>query len=145
MKQKFIILAFTGLLASGLITSCNSSENKMETAAENVDEAQKNLDEAERRYAEEWEKFKLESEERIRNNENEIVIYREREKTDKEFSRKYREAIDKLEAQNEEMKIKMREGRENAKNRWEEFKREWNHDMDELGTAIKDLGRDNKN
>lgn len=146
MKQKFITLALTGILVGSMITSCNnSSEKKVENAAEEVDEAQKKLDEAEQHYAEEWEKFRVESEKRIADNENDLTTYREREKTDKEFSRKYRETIDKLEVKNSEMKEKMHTAKVNAKDNWDEFKREFNHDMDELGTAIRDLGRDNKN
>jgi len=146
MKQTCSVLALTMMMVGGFLAGCeSSSEKKIENAADNVIEAQKDLDAAEKAYAEEWEKFRLETEQRIASNENEILTYREREKTDKEFSKKYRETIDRLEAKNEEMKEKMRNARENTKDNWEEFKREFNHDMDELGTALKDLTRDNKN
>jgi len=145
-KQKFIVLALSGLMGTAILTGCStSSEQKVENAAENVNAAQKNLDEAERKYSEEWEKFRVENEQRINTNESEIATYREREKTDKAFKIKYKEAVDNLEAKNEQMKARMRDGKEKAKDRWEEFKREWNHDMDELGTAIKDLVRNNEN
>lgn len=146
MKQKFIILALSGLMAGAVLSSCSgSSENKVENAAENVNQAQKDLEDAERKYAEEWDKFQAESDQRIIANETEIANYREREKADKQFSKKYKESVDQLEAKNAEMKAKMQNGKEKSKDNWEEFKREWNHDMDELGAAIKDIGKDNKN
>jgi len=81
--------------------------------------------------------FKIETEQRVLANETEIANYREREKTDKGFREKYRETIDRLETKNAEMKVKLREAKDKSKENWEEFKREFNHDMDELGTAIK--------
>lgn len=137
------MLALSGLIAGGMLSGCSSREEKVENAAENVNRAQKDLEEAERRYAEEWEKFRTESEQQVSSNESTILLYREREKTDKTFKQKYKETLDRLEAKNAELKVKMNEAKDKTRDNWEEFKREWNHDMDELGTALRDLGRDN--
>jgi len=53
-------------------------------------------------------------------------------KRSKSFERKNEELRDRLETQE-------REGQE----KWENFKKEFNHDIDELGQAIKDLFKDN--
>ncbi len=37
------------------------------------------------------------------------------------------------------MKIKMDNYKEDGKEKWEAFKSEFSHDMDELGSALKDL------
>ncbi|MES2514309.1 MAG: hypothetical protein V4580_09190, partial [Bacteroidota bacterium] len=140
MKNKVMILAATGLIAGCLFTNCkDSSEQKVENASENVTDAQKDLDKAEQEFAEEWEKFRLESEERIRNNDNEITRYREMEKTDKTFRKNYEEKVNQLEAKNAELKAKMAEDKNSRRENWAEFKREFNHDMDELGAALKDI------
>ncbi|MES2762628.1 MAG: peptidase M23 [Bacteroidota bacterium] len=145
MKNKVMILAATGLIAGCLFTNCkDSSEHKVENASENVADAQKDLDKAEQEFAEEWEKFRLESEERIRNNDNEIARYREMEKNDKTFRKNYEEKVTQLEARNAELKAKMAEDKNTRRENWAEFKREFNHDMDELGAALKDITKDNK-
>ena len=44
-----------------------------------------------------------------------------------------------LEQKSGEMKIKLAEYKEDGTENWISFKNEFNHDMDELGTAFKDL------
>ena len=41
------------------------------------------------------------------------------------------------------MKQKMADYKENGKDNWKEFKAEFNHDMDELGDAFRDLTKNN--
>ena len=47
--------------------------------------------------------------------------------------------IDDLEQKNINMRKKIEEYQETGKDKWEAFKVEFNHDMDELGTALKNL------
>ena len=145
MKKKMLILACTGILGSFLFSACNNQEKKMENASENVVEAQQDLSDAEREYAEEWEKFKAEYDARIQLNENDIATYREMEKNDPVYKSKYRSKIDELENRNIAMRERMRAYEaERRKDNWREFKEEFKHDMDELGAALKDFGKDNK-
>ena len=55
----------------------------------------------------------------------------------------YEKKIEMLEQKNIDLKAKM-EAYEKNQSDWESFKREFNHDMDELGSALKDLTVDNK-
>jgi hypothetical protein len=41
------------------------------------------------------------------------------------------------------MKDKMNGYKAEGKDKWENFKTEFNHDMDELGNALSDLGKNN--
>jgi len=52
--------------------------------------------------------------------------------------------IDALEQKNRDMRNRIA-AYEKSQSDWESFKREFNHDMDELGQAFKDLTVDNKN
>lgn len=145
MKKKFLILAVTGLMTGSLYTACNSPEKKVENASENVVEAQQDLDQAEREYAEEWGKFKSEYQLQIQTNENDIAGYRELEKMDPAYRTKYSVRIDELEAKNTELKDRINKYEsEKRRDNWEEFKAEFKRDMDELGAALKDFGKDNK-
>jgi phosphoenolpyruvate-protein kinase (PTS system EI component) len=145
MKKRFLILAMAGLLSGTLYTACNNSEKRVEEAAEDVSDAQKKLDNAEAKFAEEWENFKVENEKRIQENETEISNYREMEKADPTWSNKYRVRIDELETRNNALHDKIRNYEaEKRQDKWESFKEEFKHDMDELGTSLKDFARDNK-
>lgn len=56
----------------------------------------------------------------------------------------YKSRIDALELKNQELKSRLEAYEKNQSN-WETFKREFNHDMDELGVALADFTVDNKN
>lgn len=145
MKKKIFILALAGALSGSVFTACNSPEKRVENAAENVADAREDLAKAEQEFAEEWEKFRMESEMQIQNNDNEIAEYRDMETKDKTWGNKNRERIDELEAKNKALKDKINNyDAEKRRDNWESFKAEFKHDMDELGAALKDFGRDNK-
>ena len=48
-----------------------------------------------------------------------------------------------LEQKSEDMKTKLEEYKEEGEDNWTSFKNEFNHDMEELGTAFKDLTKNN--
>ncbi len=56
----------------------------------------------------------------------------------------YDKSIADLEARNEAMKVKVGVYKEEGNEKWQSFKDEFNHDMNELGDALKDLTKDNK-
>ena len=51
----------------------------------------------------------------------------------------YKSKVSALEQKNAEMKKKMKDYRQDGKDKWQAFKTEFTHDMDELGKAFKDL------
>jgi len=145
MKKIIFSLTFTFIIAGVLFTGCNSPEEKLDASKENVEEAQQNLDEAKAEYAEQYNKFKLESEEKITANEKVIADLKVYSKTKKSEARiAYDKSIADLEARNEAMKVKVGVYKEEGNEKWQSFKDEFNHDMNELGDALKDLTKDNK-
>jgi len=54
----------------------------------------------------------------------------------------YKQRIETLEEQNRDLKVRLDVYEKNNSD-WETFKREFNHDMDELGKALKDFTVDN--
>jgi hypothetical protein len=56
----------------------------------------------------------------------------------------YIASIDALEQKNAALKSKLNTYENNAQSDWESFKREFNHDMDQLGNSLRDLTVNNK-
>jgi hypothetical protein len=146
MKLNVFIISIWGLLSFLTFSYCNSNSNKVDTAAEHVNEAQNDLEDAQQEYLREWEKFKTDTRAEIDANDNYIVTYREMEKKDPEFSTKYKLRIDELENENSRLKGQLDSyNKDNMKkDDWESFKREFRHDMDQLGNSLKNLTKDNK-
>jgi hypothetical protein len=155
MKKTILTLVVaTAFLTGMVLTGCQSSAQKEANARENVKDAKQDLNDVQRdanedarklANAEEWNTFRTDAELTIRNNE--IRIAELRVKLKKEgtmLDPLYEKKIETLEQQNRDLKKRM-EDYEKSQSDWETFKREFNHDMDELGKALKDLTVDNKN
>jgi hypothetical protein len=155
MKQpifKFTICST--ILVSALLIGCNTSaDKKEEQAKEEVTEAKdnlkevqaENLDQAKKTAnAEEWAAFKKESEYSIKLNEERITELRHKmKKSGKTLDEIYLERVQTLERKNVDLKNRIDTYNKNQSN-WEEFKREYKHDMDELAKALKDFTINNK-
>lgn len=147
MKTKKIILTAFGLLIGALLPSCDQPQNKVESAKEEVRDAQKDLQKAENDYSIEVSNFKKEAEEKISANKKKIEELKEERATKKTAKEKeiYDERITELKRRNDVLQDRLHNYKEEKRTeKWESFKREFNHDMDELGTSIKDVFRDNK-
>jgi len=140
-------------MAVTIFTSCRSSVQKQEAAQVKVQDAKQELNTAQKdanaaamvvATAEEWEAFRNESELKIKANEIRITELNVKMKKPGEiFDAIYEKKITNLEQQNREMRARL-VAYEKSQSNWESFKREFNHDMDEIGQALKDLTVDNK-
>lgn len=61
----------------------------------------------------------------------------------KEAEIEYEKIINDLERKNDDLKAKISTYKDNSKDAWESFKREFSHDMEELGESLKDLSENN--
>ena len=166
MKTRLLSLAITVFIAGILLTSCGEkSKQEAKEVKDDVKELNKNLKEGAKNTAEEikmvvredWEKFKSASENTIQNTEKEIKSLRDRiSKISKKEQLKLTEQLDELEQMNIVLKDKLAvrtkrfkenliEFNEKTRESEKEFEREFNHDMKELGIALKDLFKDNVN
>ena len=140
MKKKITIITSYCLLIASLSTSCTTAPEKFENAKEDVQEANKKLKATAEQYLDEIKNYKLETEQKIEANERAIISFKEKIANEKESVKSfYSKKINQLEQKNTAMKRKMEEYKVNGKDRWLIFKREFNKDMDELGTAFEDL------
>jgi DNA repair ATPase RecN len=149
----FLVALTIPLMAGTIFTSCQSSIQKQEAAQAKVQDAKQDLNAAQKdanaasqlvATTEEWKAFRNESELKIRDNEIRITELNVKMKKPGEiFDALYEKKIANLEQQNKEMRARL-EAYEKSQSNWESFKREFNHDMDAIGQALKDLTVDNK-
>ena len=144
MKKSILALAACTLITGAVIVSCSPSENKVENAKEDVIDAQKDLNEANEQYTAEVEAYKQEMMKEIEANDKAIADMEAKiEKDKKGTDSKYKEHVAYLKQKNEELKKELKEFKADGKDGWETFKKEFSHDMKELGQAFKDIGVNN--
>jgi len=142
MKKTILSIAIATLVTGAIFTGCQTQAEKRESAKENLQDAKVEAQKV--ATAEEWELFKSESEVRIIENENRIAELKVKmKKPGKVLDTQYEKRIDELEQKNRELKTRI-ENYEKSQSDWESFKREFNHDVDEIGQALKDLTVDNE-
>lgn len=150
MKKTIFTLAIATFMLGIVLTSCQSSENKVENAQDNLQEAQKKLDNANQALnqavKDSIQQFKQESQAIIVLNDKKIAEFKAKiSKQKKENRDQYEKTLAELERKNAAMKQKLSNYKDEELNAWQSFKREVNYDMKELGDAIKDLGKNNTN
>lgn len=148
MKKIIFTLALaTMFMAGSILTSCQSSGQGDGNNHEKMHKTEKtdaNSDMQKIASEDEWKTFKLESELKINNNEIKVKELTEKmSKPETTLDPLYAKKIENLEQKNKDLKTKL-DAYETSQSDWEKFKREFNHDMDELGKAFKDLTVDNK-
>jgi outer membrane murein-binding lipoprotein Lpp len=140
------------IMVGGIFTGCDSSAQKVDDAQADVQEAKQDLKSAQNKANEqaekeardeEWRIFKADAEVKIANNESRISELRGKiNSSGKTMSSVYENRIKTLEDQNKELRNRIYSYESNQSD-WEVFKREFNRDMDALGTALKDFGSTN--
>ena len=145
MKKIILPFLLLGLAGGGLTVSCNRpSEDKVNDAREDVQEAQRDLNDAVDNAQAEWQEFKADAEKKIQEYDAKIADWKAKmANADAKERAKYQEKINDVEAKNNALKQKIQNFKYDSESGWQEFKRELNHDLDEMGNAFKDLGHDN--
>ncbi|PVX47872.1 hypothetical protein C8C85_3835 [Flavobacterium sp. 103] len=154
MKKSILTLAIATFMIGSMVTSCKPNTEKEQTAQDSVDsakvavtDAENDLDEAKRvATAEEWQAFKDSTNVKIEENNAKIAELKLKiKKTGKDIDKAYQRNIDTIEQKNKNLKAKMDSYKNDVNSDWQSFKREFNHDMDELGQSLKDFTVNNKN
>jgi predicted HicB family RNase H-like nuclease len=150
MKKTIYTLAAITLMAATVLLGCNTSTKKEEDdvadARENTEDAKEELMVAKKEAnAEEWKKIKKETNTRITENKIRIAQLKVKMiKSGKSIDTLYAKKIEELEQKNKDIKIKVDSYKNDTSDDWELFKREYNHDMDQLNRAIEDMTVNNK-
>ena len=149
MKKTIFTLAVASFMFAMILSGCQSSEKKVENAQDKVQDAENNLTKANQELnmaiRDSIRQFKIESESTISTYEKNIADIKIKiAKTNKENRAAYERKLADLEQKNLEMKSKIEAFRDDENAKWAAFRREFNHDMGELGQALKDFTIKNK-
>jgi hypothetical protein len=154
-KTKKISTLIFGLasvaMAVIVFNGCKSPAKDKETtntgeAKENLVEAKESLDEAKKEYVLRYEAFKLESDNKIAENEKVIAELKAKAKMESNAAKQdFEKELAALEQKNQSLKEKMSYYKDEGDDEWESFKVEFDQDMDSLGRALKDLTKNNTN
>lgn len=134
-----------------VFNGCKSPAKDKETtntgeAKENLVEAKESLDEAKKEYVLRYEAFKLESDNKIAENEKVIAELKAKAKMESNAAKQdFEKELAALEQKNQSLKEKMSYYKDEGDDEWESFKVEFDQDMDSLGRALKDLTKNNTN
>ncbi|MBC7641301.1 MAG: hypothetical protein H7174_03010 [Flavobacterium sp.] len=138
MNKSILILA---IVAFTTFTSCRSAAQKETAAKNNFVDAKQDLQDTKIDNANQWIKFRAESQAKIADNEKRIAELKVRmNEPGKTFDGLYRTRIEKLESKNAELKSRLR-NYDGNQTQWKTFKSDFNRDMNEIGNNIKDLFR----
>jgi hypothetical protein len=152
MKNSILLLAFTGAAMLSTSTSCGtSSSDKLDNAKEDVKDAEQDLAESKKELREANDDYQKEvgiyrldiAKKIVVNNENIEGLKKMIQNEPKESKLKLELRVVELEQKNKDLKVKMDNYQANQRDTWEDYKNEFNRDMEELGSALKDLGKKN--
>lgn len=140
MKKINFTIAASAFTIGTLLISCSSPSEKLADAKNEVKEANANFDKANEENIKDMENYKREAAEKIEANERSITEFKARISHEKaEAKVDYEKKIDALEQRNDDMKKKMDDYKADGQEKWQTFKTEFSHGMDELGKSFKDL------
>ncbi len=150
IKQSVYAIALASFATVAVFfTSCDNNNNKYgseraEDAAEELRDAKKDLDEAQREYTIKYNDFKREMDNKITENDKAIAALKaDVRERNAEAKVNWNNAVNDLERKNQSLKDRINDYKVDGNANWEEFKREFNHDMDRLGEALKDMTQNN--
>ena len=137
MNNKLFAFAVIGCMTGIFLMGCDK------TAELKVEGAKQELKEAKADYTAEWQNFKTESEAQIKVNEDRIDTLKVKiEKAGTKAKAKYKKAVVELKEKNHALKEKLEDYKDEGETKWQEFKTNFSHDLDAVGTTISDLFKD---
>ncbi len=153
MKHFTTALVLCSALCALFLSSCDSTAKKEEDARANLQTAKADVKVAQENSAaeaqklnqeEEWKNFKQANQAEIAANKTRIEELRAHlKKSGMKRNGEYVKSVTELEQRNEALEKRI-DSYDNAHSDWAAFKREFSHDMTELGQSLKDLTVDNK-
>lgn len=144
MNSLIIKVSLVALIAFSSQVSNAQANKKVESARKNVDASEQKLEEAKQDSIKEHNKFKAASMKKSEEYKMKIEALKlKSNNANKELKEKYDKRVAELNERNRKLSESLAKSESNKEGKWESFKREINHDMDEIEKAINDLGNDN--
>ncbi len=135
--QSMIVLAAIVFCLGTAVSSCMDSDRKVDDVNENVKAAKEKFEENKQELTQQIEDFKLKLNNKYEYNKTELIKFKNDKKRMAEAS--YRARVAELEFQNERMKAKLDSAQTNAAIEWESFKKDLDHEMDDLEKSVREF------
>ena len=131
-------------MAGAFLTGCGESpEQKVDNALENAGYVFQEPSDAQMEYGAKWKRFKRTSEHTIKANEYRIEAFKEKmEEAGPTFKARYRNEAAVLELRNLMLKKNLKEYKDGGQVKWEEFRTNFNDDIDGVGKSMTALFKD---
>jgi hypothetical protein len=144
VNNHIFIFAVIGYMAGTFLAGCGESpEQKVNDAMENAGYAPQDPRNPQTEYDAKWRRFKRRSEQTIKTNENRIDAFKEKmEEAGPSFKARYRNEAAVLEQRNRSLKKKLGEYRDGGQVTSEEFRTNFNDDIDGVGRSMTALYKD---
>jgi len=144
MKKTILSTVMIVSMTLIMLTGCTSSSKKVKFAKENVAYAKENVVDANQKLnqalLDSVQDYKKHTEEKLLDNEKSLALYKGKIASGKvENKAKFQKEWSALAKRNDQMKQKLENYSEEKDGKWETFKKEFDHDMDELGKSFKEL------
>ena len=144
MKKIILKVAFMVCVAAITTTSCTTTETKAPETSSALDQAKAELKEAKLETNQAYMMYRAEAEKRLADNEEKLVMFREKMKADKQVANeKLIKELDELAAKNAKLKADIIASKESTVDKWEAFKLSFNKDLDEVGKSISTMAEAN--
>lgn len=141
---KFNLVVLFLLSVTSAMVSCNSAESNKEKTTVNQDSINQLSSDLTAEQLAEIEQFKEDMKIQIASNDKNMAEFKARIASQKEEERiESQKKLDDLDKKNTDLKKRFADFKANSKENWNSFKKEFNHDMDELGSAFGDLTKKN--
>lgn len=154
MKKSILSMVVVALMTGTISTSYGQNrDQKPYSERENVREVNRNKADSKQNYQDdqkksafEFQNFRKECQGKIRNNEKRISALKVKfSKFNSREKSEYRRNLQSLERKNDKLKRKLSNYNEKQQDKWMSFKRDFNHDLDEVSDALKDFSMDHRN
>src|ERR1035437_9336174 len=145
MKIKYFILTIIVLITGSKLAGYNTVGLKaIEEGRAAVSQTNQDVQKPDGDSKSDWQQFKIDAKVKIDANEQKIAKFNADIKADiktdsKKVKKSYKKEVARLEKQNNELKNKLTEYKYEGKDKWMEFKKGFNHDMDAVGNSINNL------
>lgn len=140
MKRSIITIIALFAISLSLGSCSTGPADKVNDAQEDVDKANRKLEEAEADYKKDLAEYKDEIQEKISSNEVLIAKLREKNLAASEQEKAKREVrIAEVEQRNNDLRTKLNNYDGTTRDKLANLRDEVNHDMNELGQAMKEL------
>lgn len=141
MKKHILILAAYSAITGLELTSCTPSQ-KVET--ENVSQANPSMEESNQAYLEDVKVYRKEMSDKFNEFDQKLIEFNLKiEELKDDAKADYQKRLEVLEQKNNNLKEKINSYKEEGKEKWDTFKAEFSHDIDELAQAFWDLSTNN--